>query len=153
MSSMLDNRLIIFAGVQYVERSPFMILVANNGSEIIDELLFPYELGAAYALLKIRELAELYGKYTHTPDTVELQTDDRELMRLAANTAGIFVRPKRSKEIAQLTRRTLASYAADGAIYEIYDIEPMEDKPKPSKLRELLVRALKAILKRLEGEK
>ncbi|MEH7439546.1 hypothetical protein V7182_18880 [Neobacillus drentensis] len=141
-----DNRLLIFASVEKVERSAFTVVVAHNGREIVDELIFPYELGVGYIMRKVKELAEIYGKYT--PELAELQTDDRELIRLAATTAGIHVRPKRRSDLKQFTFRSMQTYK--DVVKELYDIEPMK---KHSKLRKWLITALQKALNKLEGER
>jgi hypothetical protein len=115
-----DNRLLVFAGVEYFENVPFMVIIAHNGSEIIDELIYPNDFGAVYTMRKIAELVVIYGKYTNT---VELQTSSAELMRLGAETVGVHVRPKRKEAIQTLTKRTFDTYAAGSFIYELYDPE------------------------------
>jgi hypothetical protein len=141
-----DARLLIVASVEYIEKTPFNVLVAHNGSEIIDEILTPYE-SAQNTLGKINELVEKYIKYTK--DLCELQTDNRDLIRLAASKAGIFVRPKRKQEIEVFVRRTLESYMRD----EIFSEPNEEPKKKRSKWRTWLINVLQYAINKLEGER
>jgi hypothetical protein len=143
-----DNRLLVFASIEYAERSPFMVITAHNGSEIIDELIYPDEFGAVYTMRKIAELVEIYGKYANM---VELQTDNKELMRLGAETAGVHVRPKRKELVEIFTKRTFDTYAAGGFLYEIYD--HIKEPKKLSRLRTWLINTLQKTLDKLEGER
>lgn len=144
-----DGRLLVFARMEYVECSAFMVIVAHNGREIVEEIIFPYELGAFFFMRKIQELAELYSLYA---GLIELQTDHTELIRLAANTAGIHITPKRKKDIEPFTKRALEQFTRDGVIYDLYDIEPIEEQER-SKLREWLINVLQKTLNKLEGKR
>jgi hypothetical protein len=140
-----DNRLLIVVGIERVEKTPFNIVVAHNGKEIIDELIFPYSYGAAHTMRKVIELTEIYSKYA---SLVELQTDDRELIRLAVNMAGVHVRPKRRVDIQHFTQRTLEAHTEDNGIYELYDVQPLEAPKQLSKQR---LFALSAVLKAVDA--
>ena len=147
LKKVTDGRLLLFVGTEYAEHTPFTVIVAHNGHEIIDELVYPSDFGALYTMRKINELIDIYGKFA---PTAELQTNDTELMRLAANAAGIHLRPKRRKDVTALTKRTFDLYAAGDFLYEIYDhIKPVKER---SKLRTWLIKGLQKALRKLEGE-
>jgi hypothetical protein len=132
-----DGRLLIFASTEYVEYSAFTVIVANNGREIVDELIIPHEYGALYFMRKIQELSEVYGKYA---GLIELQTDNAELIRLAINTAGIHVRVKRKKDVEPITRRALDRLEDTGILHELYDIETKDKTKGYRSIRSKLIR-------------
>jgi hypothetical protein len=149
LKELTENRLLIFAGIEYVEKTAFSVLVAHNGAHVVDEIFEPYT-DAKAVVGRVYELTQTYSKYTS--DLIELQTDNRDLMRLAATTAGLHVKPTRKKDIELFTRRTLARYAEDRAIYELYDITPLEPPRKRSQWRTWLINALLGAALKLEGD-
>jgi hypothetical protein len=146
LEELTDARLLIIASVEQIGETPFNVIVVHDGRQIVDEVITKYE-NAEDTLYKISELVEQYSPYSK--GLCELETDSKDLIKLAASIVGVSVRPKRRQDIEVFVRRTLESYMRD----EIFS-EPIEEpKEQRSKLRTWIINVLQNTLNKLQGER
>ena len=134
-------RSLVVANVEMVEASPFLVAILYDADgEYADEILMPYE-DATGAISRIRILAEEYGV-----SAPELWTSTRELFGETLSMTGVFGRIKHGSDTVE-TKRVIKRDSE--VLYDLYEIQPVEELPKPSRFRAFLIKLVTKIQNKL----
>lgn len=138
-------RSLVIANVERIGKNPFLIAILfGDDGQRLDEICIPFR-SYPHAIVKARQLGMIYKM-----QTVELWTSDRELYIESMKHAGIAGVIKHPSD-TQSTRHSIERNAE--ILQDLYEIQPIEPKPKPPKWKAFFILSARKLLKLLGEQK
>jgi hypothetical protein len=134
---------LIVANVEYLEATPFLVAIFYRDGQAADKIVTPF-ISYENALERIKGLAS-----EHHETSFELFTRDADLYKLTLDIAGISGHIKHWSDVSETAYELSED---DEIMYDLYEIKPIVEKPKPSRFRRFLVSLLDRITNKLRGD-